>query len=63
VAGQSPAGAFERSRTSHVRTVRPCWASSRSKDTTLTVYRGAPHGLTGAYEQAFNADLLAFLDS
>jgi non-heme chloroperoxidase len=31
------------------------------KDATLKVYPGAPHGLTGAYEQEFNADLLAFL--
>jgi len=31
------------------------------KDATLKVYPGAPHGLTGAYEQAFNADLLAFI--
>ena len=30
---------------------------------TLKVYPGAPHGLTGAHEQEFNADLLAFLDS
>ncbi|MGY1702860.1 alpha/beta fold hydrolase, partial [Geodermatophilus sp. SYSU D00766] len=28
---------------------------------TLKVYPGAPHGLHGAYEQEFNADLLAFL--
>ena len=28
---------------------------------TLKVYLGAPHGLTGAYEREFNADLLAFL--
>ncbi|SCD35828.1 non-heme chloroperoxidase [Streptomyces sp. DvalAA-14] len=28
---------------------------------TLKVYPGAPHGLVGAYEQAFNQDLLAFL--
>ncbi|WP_040775976.1 alpha/beta fold hydrolase [Nocardia pneumoniae] len=27
----------------------------------LKVYPGAPHGLCGAYEQAFNADLLDFL--
>jgi non-heme chloroperoxidase len=33
------------------------------KDVTLKVYPGAPHGLTGAYEQAFNRDLPAFLDS
>ncbi|TFV92819.1 alpha/beta hydrolase [Blastococcus sp. CT_GayMR20] len=30
------------------------------KDATLKVYPGAPHGLTGAHEQEFNADLLAF---
>jgi non-heme chloroperoxidase len=28
---------------------------------TLKIYPGAPHGLTGAHEQEFNADLLAFL--
>ncbi|WP_328680937.1 alpha/beta hydrolase [Streptomyces sp. NBC_00322] len=31
------------------------------KDATLKVYPGAPHGLTGDYEQAFNADLLDFI--
>jgi non-heme chloroperoxidase len=31
------------------------------KDGRLKVYPGAPHGLTGAHEQEFNADLLAFL--
>jgi non-heme chloroperoxidase len=30
------------------------------KNATLKVYPGAPHGLTGAHEQEFNADLLAF---
>jgi non-heme chloroperoxidase len=30
------------------------------KDSTLKVYPGQPHGLTGAHEQEFNADLLAF---
>jgi non-heme chloroperoxidase len=30
---------------------------------TLKVYPGAPHGLTGAHEEDFNADLLAFLGS
>jgi non-heme chloroperoxidase len=30
------------------------------KNATLKVYRGAPHGLVGAHEQEFNADLLAF---
>ena len=29
----------------------------------LKVYPGAPHGLNGAYEEEFNADLLAFLSS
>jgi non-heme chloroperoxidase len=33
------------------------------KNGTLKVYPGAPHGLTGAHEQEFNADLLAFLKS
>jgi non-heme chloroperoxidase len=28
---------------------------------TLKVYPGAPHGLNGAYERAFNNDLLAFV--
>ncbi|NGO07957.1 alpha/beta hydrolase [Streptomyces sp. HC44] len=31
------------------------------KDATLKVYPGAPHGLVGAFEDEFNADLLAFL--
>ncbi|GAA3841049.1 alpha/beta fold hydrolase [Streptomyces phyllanthi] len=31
------------------------------KDATLKVYPGAPHGLTGDFEQAFNADLLDFI--
>ena len=30
------------------------------KSAELTVYPGQPHGLTGAHEQEFNADLLAF---
>ncbi|WP_432986647.1 alpha/beta fold hydrolase [Dactylosporangium sp. CA-233914] len=30
------------------------------KNAKLKVYPGAPHGLNGAYEAAFNADLLAF---
>ena len=30
------------------------------KDAELKVYTGQPHGLTGAHEQEFNADLLAF---
>lgn len=33
------------------------------QNATLKVYPGAPHGLTGAHEQEFNADLLAFLKS
>ena len=33
------------------------------KDAQLKVYAGAPHGLSGAHEQEFNADLLAFLSS
>jgi non-heme chloroperoxidase len=33
------------------------------ENATLKVYPGAPHGLTGAHEQEFNADLLAFLRS
>ncbi|MEU9004807.1 alpha/beta hydrolase [Streptomyces sp. NPDC048551] len=31
------------------------------KDARLKVYPGAPHGLVGDFEKAFNADLLAFL--
>ena len=33
------------------------------KDATLKIYPGAPHGLasTSAYQDTFNADLLAFL--
>jgi non-heme chloroperoxidase len=33
------------------------------KDSTLKVYPGAPHGISGEYEQAFDRDLLAFLAS
>ena len=33
------------------------------QNATLKVYPGAPHGLTGAHEQEFDADLLAFLKS
>ena len=33
------------------------------KNATLKIYNGAPHGLTGAHEQEFNADLMAFLAS
>ncbi|MER5648795.1 alpha/beta hydrolase [Streptosporangium sp. NPDC002524] len=31
------------------------------KGSTLKIYEGAPHGLAGAFEREFNADLLAFL--
>jgi non-heme chloroperoxidase len=31
------------------------------KNASLKVYPGAPHGISGAYEAAFNADLLAFI--
>jgi non-heme chloroperoxidase len=31
------------------------------KDATLKVYPGAPHGLVGAHEEEFDADLLAFV--
>ncbi|MGW3652597.1 alpha/beta fold hydrolase [Streptomyces sp. NPDC000878] len=33
------------------------------KDATLKVYPGAPHGLVGDFEKAFNADLLEFIQS
>uniref|UniRef100_A0AAU3I988 Alpha/beta hydrolase n=1 Tax=Streptomyces sp. NBC_01393 TaxID=2903851 RepID=A0AAU3I988_9ACTN len=33
------------------------------KDAQLKVYAGAPHGLVGDFEKAFNADLLAFIAS
>ena len=33
------------------------------KDATLKVYPGGPHSLVGAYKDAFNTDLLAFLNS
>jgi non-heme chloroperoxidase len=33
------------------------------KNATLKIYPGASHGIYGAYEQAFNADLLAFAKS
>src|SRR3954452_19524340 len=36
-------------------------SSKLLRDATLKIYPGAPHGLTGAHEQEFNADLLAFL--
>jgi non-heme chloroperoxidase len=31
------------------------------KDSTLKVYPGAPHGLTGPHKDEFNADLLGFI--
>jgi non-heme chloroperoxidase len=31
------------------------------RNATLKIYPGAAHGLSGAHEQEFNADLLAFL--
>ena len=36
-------------------------AAELIKNSTLKVYAGAPHGLTGKFEQDFNDDLLAFL--
>ena len=33
------------------------------KDSTLTVYEGAPHGLTDTHKDRLNADLLAFARS
>jgi non-heme chloroperoxidase len=44
----------------------PLIASAREsvklvRNATLKIYPGAPHGLTGAHEQEFNDDLLAFL--
>ena len=38
-------------------------SSKLVKNATYKVYPGAPHGLSGAHEQEFNADLLAFLAS
>ncbi|NGO09459.1 alpha/beta hydrolase [Streptomyces sp. HC44] len=38
-------------------------AAQLVKDATLKVYPGAPHGLVGEFEQAFNADLLDFIRS
>jgi len=32
------------------------------RDVTSKIYPGAPHGLSGSYEQEFNADLLSFLE-
>ncbi|MEU6116591.1 alpha/beta hydrolase [Streptomyces sp. NPDC047117] len=37
-------------------------AAPMVKDAVLKVYPGAPHGLTGEYEEAFDRDLLAFLE-
>jgi non-heme chloroperoxidase len=31
------------------------------KDGTLKVYPGAPHGIYGDYQDAFDADILAFI--
>jgi non-heme chloroperoxidase len=36
-------------------------SSKLVKDSTLKVYPGAPHGLVGAFKDAFNADLLSFI--
>jgi non-heme chloroperoxidase len=33
------------------------------KGSTLKVYAGAPHGITGPYQQAFDKDLLDFISS
>ena len=38
-------------------------SSKIAPNATLKIYPGAPHGLTGAHEQEFNDDLLAFLRS
>jgi non-heme chloroperoxidase len=38
-------------------------SSKLVKNATYKVYPGAPHGLSGAHEQEFNKDLLAFLAS
>jgi non-heme chloroperoxidase len=38
-------------------------SSNLVRNATYKVYPGAPHGLTGAHEQEFNADLLDFLRS
>jgi non-heme chloroperoxidase len=32
-------------------------------DATLKIYPGAPHGLVGEYEDAFNADLMSFISA
>ncbi len=37
------------------------WSSEITPNSTLKIYPGAPHGLTGAHEDEFNKDLLAFL--
>jgi non-heme chloroperoxidase len=36
-------------------------SSKLVKNATLTVYAGAPHGLTETHKEQLNADLLAFL--
>jgi non-heme chloroperoxidase len=36
-------------------------SSKLVKDSTLTVYPGAPHGLVGTFKDEFNADLLTFI--
>jgi non-heme chloroperoxidase len=36
-------------------------SSKLLRNATLKIYQGAPHGLTGAHEREFDADLLAFL--
>jgi non-heme chloroperoxidase len=36
-------------------------SSKLIKNSTLNVYKGAPHGLTATHQDEFNADLLAFL--
>jgi non-heme chloroperoxidase len=38
-------------------------SSKLVKNSTLKVYKGAPHGLTDTHKKQLNADLLAFLKS
>jgi len=38
-------------------------SSKLIKNSTLHVYKGAPHGLTATHQDEFNADLLAFIKS
>jgi non-heme chloroperoxidase len=38
-------------------------SSKLVKNATLTVYKGAPHGLTATHKDQFNADLLSFIRS